>query len=279
MAQPNFDVQDPTQALEFGRQILAQAHTQGLLSDPDRVLAAAQTLQHMQEQEKIAIRLLVRAYDGFFEQERFVEAEQAMRCVLQLEQSTGASIVEQSGSLHNIAVTLLFQVRLEEAETLFRTALEWLEQGEGSAIRRAATLDYLGCVVRALRRLEEAEQALKTALVWTEQSKDWLLGRAITLHELGGVLCDLGRFEEAEQALRTAQCKEQGGDFLVNRGETLHDLGRVMHKMGRLEEAQKVFLEALEFKEKGSGVFDSLELSLASVAAVQHVLYRDTDGV
>ncbi len=256
------------EALEMGKRTLQEDISGDELLDPDIALETAAQLRGVKGEEKILIRMLERAFYSLMHRERYVEAEAVAREVLTLEETTGASILEKAGSLHNMGGTLISQGRLEEAEKAFRTSLEWKQQGEDTLTSQGITMDYLGRVLQDSGRLEEAEKAFRTSLDWLEQSGASLTSRGITMNELGCVLRNTGRLKEAEKVFRTVlDWGEQGKTSLTSQGITMDYLGRVLRDSGRLEEAEKAFRTSLEWLEQGRA-------SLASRGITMELLGR-----
>ncbi len=258
-------------ALEMGRQVLQEDNSSDALLDPDIALETAAQLRGVKGEEKMLIRMLIRAYGGLMHRQRYVEAEAVAREVLAIEEMIGALVLEKVGSLTGIGITLMLQGRLKEAEKALRTSLEWAEQGEDSLTSRGITMHALGQVLHHSGRLEEAEKALRVCLEWQEKDDASLTSRGITMDYLGRVLHDSGRLEEAEKAFRTSlELAERGGDTLTSRGITMDYLGRVLHDSGRLEEAEKALRTSLELAEQGGDTLTSRGILLHILGRVLH---------
>jgi tetratricopeptide (TPR) repeat protein len=240
------------------------------LLDPDEVLEQAELLRGVAGQEENLIVVLERVFDALAARERWVEAEEVSREVLELELRLGKPMLAIANSYHDIGDSMLGQERFVEAEKELRKALELKENNNASLMSQGSTLHALGITLQKQEKLEEAQNLFISALKFAKNGENSIINQGAALHALGVTLWEQGNLEDAEIIFKEVlNFSKKGRDSLMNQGIALDYLGKVLQDQGKLEEAENLFREALRFKENGG---DSLKNQGSTLVSIGRVL-------
>lgn len=207
------------------------------------------------------------------ETERIVEAEEACRLALAIDEEGSAGPVVIARDLIGLGEALFRAKRLPEREPLYRRALELIRKQHGESHPAVAEcLNNLGSALQDLKRYEEAETLYRRSIAVGEQvmaptDRDL----AIWNNNLATLLGETGHAVEAEAGYRKAIAIFEAGpvpdhpDLAI----ALSSLATKLISAGDLGQAEPLLARALEIRERRLGKEHSLTVkSVFSLAGV-----------
>jgi tetratricopeptide (TPR) repeat protein len=241
--------------------------------DPDEILEQAMAYR-TKGQEQNLLKLLRRTYDGLFQRNRWEEALEIAKEMLEIEEKINISKINIGAAYHHYGVSLYKLGHYKEAQAMFKKALDLAKDGSSSYQNIGIITGYLGRVYRHFEQFEKAENAYQEAFDWFQkapETPELLRHKTIQLLEFSRLYRSQFLLSKSEETIREAlEIASKTPNFsLSERAIVMRDLGDIQRSQFHLEEAENSYRTALTWQEQDQ---DSLDNRGDTMAALGHVL-------